>query len=105
MAFGFGVGDIIVLTNLLVTTIEDIHDAPKELQELADRVESIEATLESIDELPYNAAVQNMRNMMRLKERVKQDLAQDARHCNQIPEQQRPGQSFQPSHVRCLGQA
>lgn len=74
MAFGFGVGDIIVLTNLLVTTIEDIHDAPKELQELADRVESIEATLESIDELPYNAAVQNMRNMARLKERVKQVL-------------------------------
>ena len=74
MAFGFGVGDIIVLTNLLVTTIEDIHDAPKELQELADRVESIEATLESIDELPYNAAVQNMHNMARLKERVKQVL-------------------------------
>ena len=74
MAFGFGVGDIIVLTNLLVTTIGDIHDAPKELQELADRVESIEATLESIDELPHNAAVQIMRNMARLKERVKQVL-------------------------------
>ena len=74
MALGFGVGDIIVLTRLIVKTIEDIHDAPKELQELADRIDSIEATLESIDEQPYNAAVQNMRSMARLKERVKQVL-------------------------------
>ena len=63
-----------MLTNLIVKTIEDIHDAPKELQELADRVESIEATLESIDELPYDAAVQSMRNMARLKGRVKEVL-------------------------------
>ncbi len=75
MAFGFGVGDIIVLTTLIVDTIEDIHDAPKELQDLADRVGLVEATLESIDEeLPYNAAAGNLRNIARLKDRVKEVL-------------------------------
>lgn len=34
MAFGFGVGDILVLTKIVVTTIGNIHDAPTELQEL-----------------------------------------------------------------------
>ena len=74
MAFGFGVGDVLMLTNLIIDTIDDIHDAPKEFQELADRVESLEATLESIDELPHNAAAETLRNLARLKERVKDVL-------------------------------
>lgn len=73
-AFGFGVGDIIMLTNMIINTIEDIHDAPAELQEIAERVESVEATLESIGEVPYNTAGGSMRNMARLKERVKEVL-------------------------------
>lgn len=73
-AFGFGVGDIIMLTNMIINTIEDIHDAPTELQEIAERVESVEATLESIGEVPYNTAGGSMRNMARLKERVKEVL-------------------------------
>lgn len=80
MAFGFGVGDILMLTKKIVDTIEDIHDAPKELQELVDRVESVEATLESIDELAHAQAAENMqnarnmRNLARLKQRVKDVL-------------------------------
>ena len=73
-AFGFGVGDIIMLTNVIISTIEDIHDAPTELQEIAERVESVEASLESVGEVPYNAAAGSLRNMARLKERVKEVL-------------------------------
>ena len=77
MAFGFGVGDILLVTNKIINAIEDIHDAPTELQELVVRVELVEATLESINELAYNKAaedVRNMGNMTRLKERVKEVL-------------------------------
>ena len=79
MAFGFGVGDIIALTTIIVKTVEEIHDAPKELQDLAKRVESVEEILESIHEkLPHNEPAQNMtnieRNIERRKERVKEVL-------------------------------
>ena len=74
MAFGFGVGDIIMLTNIIVTTVEDIHNAPKELQALADQLELVEITLESVGELPPSEAAGNMRNFIRLKDRVMEVL-------------------------------
>ena len=51
MAFGFGVGDILMLTDLIITTVQGIRNAPDELLELSDRVESIESTLEIFDDL------------------------------------------------------
>ena len=74
MAFGFGVGDIIMLTNLIVTTVGDIYEAPKELQALADQVELVETTLESVGELPQGEAAGNMRNFIRRKNRVMEVL-------------------------------
>ena len=77
MAFGFGVGDIVLVANIIIKTIEDIHDAPEELQEVNDRVRSVAITLESIDELPYDEAVgntQNMQNILALKDRVNEVL-------------------------------
>lgn len=98
MAFEFGVGDILLLTKMIVNTIEDIRDAPKELQELADRVESVAATLESIDELPYNEEaagnMRYMRNTGRLKERVKEVSVKMHNIRDQVPGQRRQGQSF-----------
>ena len=75
-AFGFGVGDIIALTTMIVKTVEDIHDAPEELQDLAERVEIVEMTLESTHEkLPHNAPARNISNVVRLKDRVKEVLS------------------------------
>ena len=77
MAFGFGVGDILMLTNMIINAVTDIHDAPKELRELAERVDLVDATLESIGEMVFSQAVgsaRNMRSMTRLKERVKEVL-------------------------------
>ena len=75
MAFGFGIGDIIALTTMIVKTVEDIHDAPEELQDLAERVEIVEGILESIHEkLPHNAPARNMMSIVRLKNRVKEVL-------------------------------
>ena len=74
MAFGFGVGDIIMLTNTIVTTVGDIYEAPKELQALADQVELVETTLESVGELPQSGAAGNMRNFIRRKDRVMEVL-------------------------------
>ncbi|CAF9925966.1 hypothetical protein IMSHALPRED_006834 [Imshaugia aleurites] len=75
MAFGFGVGDIILLTTTLVNTIEDIQDAPKELQDLAERVGLSEETLESIEEeLSHHAVAGNIPNIVRRKKRVKEVL-------------------------------
>ena len=70
MAFGFGVGDIITLTKIIVTTVGDIYEAPKELQALADQVELVETTLESVSEIPQSEAAGNMRNFARRKDRV-----------------------------------
>lgn len=76
MAFGFGVGDIIALASLIIKTVEDIHDAPEELQDLAERVEIVEITLESIHEkLAHNTPARNLSNIVRLKDRVKQVLS------------------------------
>ncbi|KAK4694615.1 hypothetical protein P7C71_g2997, partial [Lecanoromycetidae sp. Uapishka_2] len=75
MAFGFGVGDVLALTRLIINTIEDIHDAPEELQELADQVESVEASLESINDLRHDAGAGNMGKIVRLKGRVKEVLS------------------------------
>lgn len=76
MAFGFGVGDIIALTTMIIKTVEDIHDAPEELQDLAERVEVVEMILESTHEkLPQNAPASNMSNIVRLKNRVKDVLS------------------------------
>ena len=75
MAFGFGVKDIIDLTNKIIRTVKDIHDAPEELQDLAERVEIVEIILQSTHEkLPHNAPARNMTNMVRLKDRVKEVL-------------------------------
>ena len=74
-AFGFGLGDIILLTTMIVQTVEDIHDAPEELQDLAERVAIVDNFLESTHEkLPHNAPVRNMKNIVRLKDRVKEVL-------------------------------
>ena len=70
MAFGFGVGDIIKLTQVIVNTVEDIYEAPKELQALADQVELVETTLESVGELPPSEAAKNVRNFIKRKDRV-----------------------------------
>ncbi|KAL8977249.1 MAG: hypothetical protein Q9205_006907 [Flavoplaca limonia] len=70
MAFGFGVGDIITLTKIIVTTVRDIYEAPKELQALADQAELVETTLESVGEIPPSEAAGNMRNFIRRKDRV-----------------------------------
>ena len=72
MAFGFGVGDLINLTTLLVDTIKTIHNAPKELQDLAEQVTLAEETLESINGKPYHdAGAGTMRNIEKRKGRVK----------------------------------
>ncbi len=75
MAFGFGVGDIIAITKLLVTTLKDIKGALPELQELAEQVESVKETLQSIDEeLPQDVVPGNKHGIKRRKERVKEVL-------------------------------
>ena len=73
--FGCGVSDIITLTAMIIKTVEDIHDAPEELQDLAERVEIVEITLESIrDKLPQHAPARNLMNIVKLKDRVKDVL-------------------------------
>ena len=73
--FGFGVGDIIALTTIIIKTVEDIHDAPEELQDLAERVAIVDNILESTHEkLPHSAPVRNMKNIVKLKDRVKEVL-------------------------------
>ena len=74
-ALGFGVGDIILLTNKIIKTVKDIRDAPEELQDLAERVGIVEMILQSTHEkLPPNAPTRNMTNIVRLKDRVKEVL-------------------------------
>ncbi len=76
MAFGVGVGDIIMLTTIIMKTIEDIHDAPEELKDLAERVEIVEITLQSTQvKLPHNTPARNMSNIVRLKDRVMEVLS------------------------------
>ena len=74
MAFGFGVSDIIELTRIIVTAIANIHDAPTELQELAERVELVELNLQSISKLPSNAAAGNTQNIIRLVKGISEVL-------------------------------
>ena len=74
MAFGFEVSDILELTKTIVTAIENIHDAPVELQELAERVESVESNLQSISKLPSNAAAGNTQNIIRLVKGISEVL-------------------------------
>lgn len=76
MAFGFGVSDVLQLTKFIITAIEDIHDAPTELQELAERVESVEANLHSINKLPNNLAADHAQNISRLVRRINETLSQ-----------------------------
>lgn len=76
MSFGFGVGDIILLTTMIVKTVEDIHDAPAELQDLAERVELVEDTLESTNEkTSHIVSASIMRSIVRLKDRIKKVLS------------------------------
>ena len=63
-----------MLTQVIVNTVEDIYEAPKELQALADQVELIETTLESVGELPRSEAAKNMRNFIKRKDRVMEVL-------------------------------
>lgn len=51
MSFGIGLGDVLQLTSLIISTIKDIHSVPEELRELATRVESNAQTLELLSEL------------------------------------------------------
>lgn len=76
MSFGFGVGDIISLTTMIVKTVEDIHDAPAELQDLAERVELVENTLESTNEkTSHIVSASIMKSIVRLKDRIKKVLS------------------------------
>ena len=76
MSIGFGVSDIVALTTTIVKTIEDIHDAPAELQDLAERVGLVENTLESTHErLSHNVPARIMSNIVRLKDRIKKVLS------------------------------
>lgn len=76
MSFGFGVGDIILLTTMIVKTVEDIHDAPAELQDLAERVELVENTLESTNEkTSHIVSASIMKSIVRLKDRIKKVLS------------------------------
>ena len=59
-----------MLTQVIANTVEDIYEVPKELQALADQVESIETTLESVGELPRSEAAKNVRNFIKRKDRV-----------------------------------
>ena len=70
MSFGFGVSDVLVLTKFIVTTIGNINDAPTEVQELGERVETVEMNLESINVLPSNAAAGNIQNVTRQVKRI-----------------------------------
>lgn len=51
MSFGIGLGDVLQLTSLIVSTIKDLHSAPEELRDLAARVTSVAQTLELLSEL------------------------------------------------------
>ena len=76
MSFGFSVSDIVALTTTIVKTIEDIHDAPAELQDLAERVGLVENTLEATHEkLSHDAPVRIMSNIVRLKDRINRVLS------------------------------
>ena len=75
MASGFGVSDVLALTKFIVTTIEDIHNAPTELQELADRVMLVESNLQSINKLPSKAAAGNTEKIKRLVKRIDKVLS------------------------------
>ena len=71
MSIDIGVGDIISLTTTIVKMIEDINDAPAELQDLAERVGIVEDTLESISKrLSHNAPKGIMSNIARRKDRI-----------------------------------
>jgi len=74
MSFGFGVGNVLALTRVVVATIGNIHDAPTELQELAERVESVELNLQSINKIQSDAAAGNTQNIIRLVKRVSEVL-------------------------------
>ena len=74
MAFGFGVGDILAVTKIIVNAIRDIHDAPTELQEIAERVETVDLNLQSINRFPSVSATGNEANIERLVNRVKEVL-------------------------------
>ena len=75
MSFGFSVSDIVALTTTIVKTIEDIHDAPAELQDLAERVALAENTLEATHErLSHSAPARIMSNIVRLKDRISRVL-------------------------------
>ena len=67
MAFGFGVADIVMLTQMIVNTVENIYEAPKELQALAEQVELVETTLESVGELPRSEAAKTVRDFINAK--------------------------------------
>ena len=48
-------------------TVENIYEAPKELQALAEQVELVETTLESVGELPRSEAAKTVRDFINAK--------------------------------------
>ena len=76
MSVGLGVGDILALTKIVVTAIKNIHDAPEELQELAERVKSVELNLQSINQLPADSVVENKRTIERFVKRIEDILGE-----------------------------
>ena len=49
MSFGVGLGDIVLVAQTIVNTVQAIRNVPTELDDLAVRVESIEAVLTAFD--------------------------------------------------------
>ena len=74
MAFGFGVGAILAISKIIITSIKNICDAPEALQGLADRVEIVQANLESINRLPPDTAAGSAQNITRLVNRISEIL-------------------------------
>lgn len=76
MAFGFGVGDVVMLTKFIVKVIGDIRDAPAEVQKLGERVEVIRRHLQSINSLPSNAATGKTNHIAKQVQRISEILSQ-----------------------------
>ena len=70
MSFGFGVGDILQLTEIIVTTISNIRDAPTELRELGERIDLVDLNLQSINNIPPTAVEGNTQNTRKLVDRI-----------------------------------
>ena len=71
----FGVSDIVALTTTIVKTIEDIHDAPAELQNSAKRIKLVANTIElNYKMLSRHLDPREMSKIVGLKDRINEGL-------------------------------